>query len=572
MKTAKLSKGCIKEMVQNQRPKLNSKPYLTQVFQVKNKGAPDKPPKAMILSDGNHTIRAVSSGTELLKDFDVVAVKDYYLAHMKENPIIVIKALSIVFTNLTTHIGSPVEFKDKPDEVLPEVDLSVPQTATLVDKSFFANASANAEEELEKQMLDVAALAAEPSTAPPAASVTKPEPKKETPKQLANAIKDMAGVRPVKSLGAYSTDWTIKVRLTSKGKTKTFTKRTDGSPGALMPLEFVDEDGTQITATLFDRGINRYDPILKVGKCYFVSKGAVRFANKKYTSIPNEHTITLDDTSEIKLAVDDSSIKYKGYDFTSISKLKELDNGFLVNVVGIVAEIGPLSKITKEGNEIIKRSVTIYDETKEMVSVTLWRDLAQTDFTEKQIVGFKTMRITEFNKNKQLSSVGDTQIILNPEDDRIPAIKSLVEQGVVPSKPAAPKFKEPLSMIAEIANPNEETLGDAKSKYYTVAGEIVSISYDKGFFYVACANCKKKVQGETCQTCGPEKGIKVTYTFSVQISDGTASMWVHVFGDEGEKLLGKPAEEVKALKEQPEPGHKGVFDAAKGKVCHFLNT
>ncbi len=108
-------------------------------------------------------------------------------------------------------------------------------------------------------------------------------------------------------------------------------------------------------------------------------------------------------------------------------------------------------------------------------------------------------------------------------------------------------------------------MGDAKNKYYCISGQIVSVSYDKGFSYVACKNCKKKVLGDKCEKCGEDKGTRVTYIFSVQVSDGTSAVWVHIFGDEGEKLIGRTAEELRMLKEKSDL--KQVFDGIKGRVC-----
>ena len=234
----------------------------------------------------------------------------------------------------------------------------------------------------------------------------------------------MAGVRPLKSLGPFTSDWIIKVRLTSKGKIKTFQKKP-GDSSCLMPLEFVDEDGTQITATLFGRGVEKFDEILAEGKCYFISKGTVKYAMKKYTSIKNDYAITLDENSEIKLATDDESIRAMAFNFTPISRIKTMDNTALVDVIGIVSEVEPPTSITlKDGNKTMKRIINIYDESKDSISVTLWRELAEISISEKQIIGLKNVRVGEF-KGKQLNTTRDTILTVNPNDVRTAALQAM---------------------------------------------------------------------------------------------------------------------------------------------------
>ena len=94
----------------------------------------------------------------------------------------------------------------------------------------------------------------------------------------------------------------------------------------------------------------------------------------------------------------------------------------------------------------------------------------------------------------------------------------------------------------------------------------MGVSYDKGFSYTACLGCKKKVQGDRCEKCGEGKGTKETYTFSIQVSDGTDAIWVHIFGEEGEKLLGKLAGELKEDREDGGSLYKQVFEGIKGQV------
>ena len=116
---------------------------------------------------------------------------------------------------------------------------------------------------------------------------------------------------------------------------------------------------------------------------------------------------------------------------------------------------------------------------------------------------------------------------------------------------------------------NKEQTEDMNGKFYRVCGSIISVMNEKNFYYVACNGCRKKTQSEICENCHEAKGSKITYTFNINVSDGTSSIWLHVFGEEGEKLLGRTAEKMKELMEQDQHEYKQAFDNIRGKVKHI---
>ena len=100
-----------------------------------------------------------------------------------------------------------------------------------------------------------------------------------------------------------------------------------------------------------------------------------------------------------------------------------------------------------------------------------------------------------------------------------------------------------------------------------VAGKIVSINEEKDLWYLACSSCKKKVQGEKCDKCWEARGVVLTYTFDLRITDGTETAWVHLFGDQGQLLFRMPAEELQRLKSASLEEYRKVFTYAKSPVC-----
>jgi replication factor A1 len=226
-------------------------------------------------------------------------------------------------------------------------------------------------------------------------------------------------------LGIFSNDWAIKAKITKKGTVKKFQNKVKQCEGQLLPLEIVDEEGVQMTATLFGAAVDKYSPMLEEGKCYKFANGTVKAANKRYTSIQNDYTINLDDLSAIELVADDGKIKYKKFNFTSIEKISTVDNGTIVDVLGIILKVNDMSSITrKDGTSANKRVMTIYDESKQCIDLTLWGTHAEAKFSPKQIIAIKSVKVAEYN-GKILNTAADTSFVVDPEDERVPELKQM---------------------------------------------------------------------------------------------------------------------------------------------------
>ena len=52
--------------------------------------------------------------------------------------------------------------------------------------------------------------------------------------------------------------------------------------------------GTAIEATMWREVADKYHPLLEEGKVYFFSRGKVKPANKNYSAVRNDYTISFD--------------------------------------------------------------------------------------------------------------------------------------------------------------------------------------------------------------------------------------------------------------------------------------
>ncbi|CAM6020117.1 unnamed protein product [Sphagnum balticum] len=130
------------------------------------------------------------------------------------------------------------------------------------------------------------------------------------------------------SLNPYQGNWTIKVRVTSKGPPCSF-KNAQGA-GNVFNVELTDEDGTQILATMFKEAADKFFDKLQLGKVYFITKGSLRVANKQFSNVNNDYEMTLNANSEVEEVPEDAAsiqmpaMKYK---FVKINALGPYVNG-----------------------------------------------------------------------------------------------------------------------------------------------------------------------------------------------------------------------------------------------------
>ena len=108
---------------------------------------------------------------------------------------------------------------------------------------------------------------------------------------------------------------------------------------------------------------------------------------------------------------------------------------------------------------------------------------------------------------------------------------------------------------------------DEKGLLCLVSANVIAIHHEKGYHYVGCKKCKRMVRDKSCEKCKEKDAAVPYYTFKMKISGGTESVWVHVFGDQSDLILGKNAKEVIQMQETDEIGFKKLFDKPKGMVC-----
>ncbi|RAL39141.1 hypothetical protein DM860_011627 [Cuscuta australis] len=381
-------------------------------------------------------------------------------------------------------------------------------------------------------------------------------------------------VHPLISLNPYQGVWTIKVCVTNKGNMR-FYKNARGE-GCVFNVELTDQDGTQIQATMFNEAVKKFYDKFELGKMYYISKGTLKVANKQFKTVQNDYEMTLNDYSIVEEASDEPAfVPETKFNFIPIDELGPYVNSReLVDVIGVVQSVSPTMSIRrKSNNEMIpKRDITIADETKKTVVVSLWGDLAtnvgqellDTAYTSP-VVAIKSLKVGDF-QGVSLSALSKSTILVNPDLPKAKDLRSWfdtegketslasVGAGLSPSsKTGSWSLSERVSLLHITSN---SSLGEGKPVFFRVKATVSFIKPDQAMWYRACKTCNKKVtdalgNGYWCESCQKnDDECVLRYIMVMKVSDASGEAWMSVFNDQAEQILRHTANELDRLKSQ----------------------
>ncbi|KAL0442066.1 UNVERIFIED_CONTAM: Replication protein A DNA-binding subunit B [Sesamum radiatum] len=382
-------------------------------------------------------------------------------------------------------------------------------------------------------------------------------------------------IHPLVSLNPYQGIWTIKVRVTSKGNMRTY-KNARGE-GCVFNVELTDEDGTQIQATMFNEAARKFFDKFQMGKVYYISKGNLKVANKQFKTVQNDYEMTLNENSEVEEARNEATfIPETKFNFVPIDELGPYVNGReLVDVIGVLQSVSPTMSIRRKSNNetIPKRDITIADETKKTVVVSLWNDLATSigqellDMADKSpVVAIKSLKVGDF-QGVSLSALSKSIVVVNPDTPEAKKLKSwydsegkdtalaAIGSGLSPSTQSGTRsmYSDRVSLAHITSNPS---LGEDKPVFFCIKAYISYIKPDQAMWYRACKTCNKKVteavgSGYWCEGCQKnEDNCSLRYIMAVKVSDASGEAYLSVFNEQAEKIIGCSADELNELKSQ----------------------
>ncbi|GLT25193.1 hypothetical protein SLA2020_003380 [Shorea laevis] len=382
-------------------------------------------------------------------------------------------------------------------------------------------------------------------------------------------------VHPLVSLNPYQGNWTIKVRVTSKGNMRTY--RNARGEGCVFNVELTDEDGTQIQATMFNEAARKFYDKFQLGKVYYISRGTLKVANMQFKTVKNDYEMTLNENSEVEEAANEETfIPETKFNFVPIDQLGPYVNGKeLVDIIGVVQNVSDkvLLRRKMDNETVPKRDMTIADETKRTVVVSLWNDLATglgqelLDLADKSpIVAIKSLKVGDF-QGVSLSTIGRSTMQVNPDIPEAKRLRTwyesegkgitmaLISSGLSPSSKTGARsmYSDRVALSNITGNPS---LGEDKPSFFSIRAYVSLIRNDQAMWYRACKTCNKKVteavgSGYWCEGCQKnDDGCNLRYILVLKVSDSSGDAWVSAFNEEAEQIIGSPADELDKLKSE----------------------
>lgn len=433
---------------------------------------------------------------------------------------------------------------------------------------------------------------AEVSPAPAAAKAGK-ECASGSPQQKDTIVKVGSSmsrrVQPLQALNPYNNQWTVKVRVVSKEPMRHIVTKKEQVEVPVFSMEAVDEDGTAIRITAWRDVAEKYYPLMEVDKVYYISRGALKAADRRYSNTGNLYEMTLNSTATVEECIDaDASKMQKAYHFIPIDKLSAY-NGLrtVVDVLGIATSVGPVGSIKRKSTmeELIRRDVTLLDKTGKTINLTLWGELAthegaMLEKLEYPLLAVSGVRVSDYN-GVSISTITKTTVQINPaEESHAEELKQwfaeegktlLVEGRTTEAGEGLSSRRASLSGAA--GNAEYETLSDLrleetpaskeKPHYHNIKLTVAAIKPDQPMWYLACPEPgvnNKVVEDNGRYWCEATQkhydNFNRRYVVSMKALDSTGDGWLSVFDQQATEILGVTADELAQLRDKADGSYE----------------
>ncbi|KAF7295538.1 Replication protein A subunit [Mycena indigotica] len=491
----------------------------------------------IIIADGIHFVQAMLAtqlnhlvSEDKVKKYTIVNITKMTCNYVQEKRLLIILGLDVIQQS-DVKIGEPTPLAPAPN------------------KSASASTTPAAP-----------APAASSSSRPPPAQAAAPS-KAPRPAPPPPTTSNHGSIYPIEGLSPYQNTWTIKARVTQKSDLKTYSNHR--GDGKLFNITLMDDTG-EIRATAFNEVAGELYDRIQEGKVYYLSRARVNFAKKQFSHLNNEYELGLDKNTLCTDLTNAPSIKYN---FTPLNGLEGLNKDSTCDVLAIVQTAGELATITskQQGREISKRELTLVDQSKFQVRMTLWGKQAEQFNSEGSVIAFKNVKVGDFG-GRSLSFFSSSNMSINPPDleaaqilrgwfdDKGKQEEFQAYQSTGGGGGGGPFEREKLKSIAEV---KAAEVDETKPTSHSIKATLLFIKHDN-MWYPSCqtSTCNKKVtdagDGWICDVC-KKKFPKPEYRYimSMACADHSEQAWLQGFNEVGTVIFGgKTATELEAMKEE----------------------
>lgn len=382
-------------------------------------------------------------------------------------------------------------------------------------------------------------------------------PKQGNPQSIKKVMQQLNETyTPISALSTFLYDWTIRAKVTKKSELAEYNNRKLMKNDKFMTLRLSDCHGSQISASFFGEAAEKFFKIIQEGSIYLFSNGNVSLADQRFRTSDCSYQLQFNSSADIRLDEDQSfSVKAIDRGVTPLSKLKDCKARTLVDILGIVIEVGrPTEKTSKQkGEALTQRLLKIVDDSGMSIELSLWNELANDPnvsnlIPNESIIHAKSVNVTIFNETLYLSSVKSlTELIFNPTSPQSSKLMSWFKGGnkdslqIVDLSLRKEGTKDNLDFIT-INQLKNCTAG--KDRYFVIARIQFSKLDERKITYESCSKCKKKVEVNSegmfnCISCG-SFSKECSYKFLIRgliLGDFTGSIFTTAFNETGEYMF-----------------------------------
>ena len=335
------------------------------------------------------------------------------------------------------------------------------------------------------------------------------------------------------------------------------------------------------------------------------SKGSIKPANKKYSSVPNDYCINFDTSAEISPCESeiDTSKMVKPLAPVSIGQLVAfVDKRMPVDLLGVVSAVGPLASVKRksDSSEIARRDITLVDRDLKTVTVTMWSPAAENVGSELEtafnnssssgaeapvMLAISSCRISSYN-GVSASTLARSVITINPTEEDAPGCSALTawwqEEGATAStthvgdgmatalKPNAvggggggPNSRDRVTNLQSVRD-TAPAMSTDKPVWSNIMATVAVMNPEQSLYYAAAPGNNRKVveqDGEWyCEFDGQKYSTMTRrYIAQARVMDTAGELPVQVFNDQAETLLGMTADELAAVRESNDVQYRDIM-------------
>ncbi|EIE20436.1 replication factor-a protein [Coccomyxa subellipsoidea C-169] len=406
---------------------------------------------------------------------------------------------------------------------------------------------------------------------------------------------------PISSLNSYQSHWTIKARITNKSEIRRYSNAPKCAwcmhAGKLFSFELLDAQGGEIRGCGFNQCVDKFEPIMQQGAVIMMSKASLK--NKKpgsaFNNTRHDYEITLEPNTVIEVCEEDErAIPKMQYHFIKVKELNDKFANETVDIIGIVDKVDPSAVIqTREGKELMKRNISIRDDSGASVEITLWGTYSSEPGDQLEevfnggvhsVLALKNAKIGDYN-GRTLSTVSTTTLTVDPDVPEAGHLRHWFDSAGGAAAPVSALTSGSGASVGggkgdrrvTLATIKEEALGtNSTNAWVQIVCTITFVKSDP-IAYPACTlqyngkQCNKKVTDSGggdgpnrwwCERCSAACEAEYRYMLNLNIEDHSGKEWVTAFQEEGKQIIGYTANEMQELKEAESP----LFEARLNDV------